>query len=40
MRVFVSIEASQPCGKSHRLALGFSMPLTLVWVGLGLARLI
>ncbi len=34
MRVFIAIEASQPCGKSFRLALGADLPLALVWAAL------
>lgn len=34
MRVFIAIEASQPCGKKFRLVLRVSVPLTLIGVAL------
>ncbi len=40
MKVFIAIETSQPCGKSFRLAIGASLPLTLVWTAFHFAGLI
>ena len=40
MRVFITIETSQPCGKDFRLAVGASVPLTLVWTVLHFVGLI
>ena len=40
MRVSILIEASQPCGKQFRLALGVYLPLTLIWAVLRLAGLV
>ena len=34
MRVFISIEASQSCGKEFRLAVEVSVPLMLMWAAL------
>lgn len=34
MRVFITIEASQSCGKKFRMVLGVSVLLTLVWAAL------
>ena len=40
MKVFITIEASQPCGKSFRLVVEASLPLALVSVVLHLVGLI
>jgi hypothetical protein len=32
MKVFMTIETSQPCGKTFRLAIGLCVPVSLVLV--------
>ncbi len=39
MKLTLSIEASQPCGRTFRLALGICIPLSLVAMVLGLSGL-
>jgi hypothetical protein len=39
MKLTFAIETSQPCGKTFRLALGVSLPLSLVWMAFSLLRL-
>jgi len=39
MKLTFAIEASQPCGKRFRLALGVTIPLALVGMALSLLRL-
>ena len=39
MQFTFAIEASQPCGRTFRLALGITIPLSLVWMVLHLAGL-
>jgi len=39
MQINFAIETSRPCGTNFRLALGIFIPIGLIWMVLGLARL-
>jgi len=34
MQFTFSIETSQPCGSTFRMAFGITIPIALVWMGL------
>jgi hypothetical protein len=39
MQLTFAIETSKPCGATFRLALGITIPMSLVWMALNFARL-
>ena len=39
MKLTFAIEASQSCGTSFRLAIGVTIPLTLVWMAIKITGL-